>query len=366
MNICYIISDINKAVFFEHTALLLRKHGIETDFILINSKQTSLDDFLINNGFRVNYLNVKSIKNSFKAILQCKKYLKNMDIVHCHLGTANWVGLWAAKLVGIKKRIYTRHTGEPVKYSSKEKIIDKIQNSLATDIVAISENVREILLKQHVNPNKISLIHHGFDLNRFLNPNQEEVTRIKHQYNPNQQYPVIGVIARWMEGKGIQYIISAYKKILKDYPNAKLCLFNASENGDYSKELNQLLSELPKSSFEIIEFEENVYDLYQLFDIYIHVPINASYEAFGQTYVEALAAGIPSIFTLSGIAREFINEKNAIIVAFKDENHIFEGIEKILNNEYFKSQLIQQGKKDVFKLFGLNTYIQNLIKLYRK
>ncbi len=44
----------------------------------------------------------------------------------------------------------------------------------------------------------------------------------------------------------------------------------------------------------------------------MHVTIGKHYEAFGQIYVEALAAGIPSVFTLTGIAPEIIeHEHNA-------------------------------------------------------
>ena len=133
----YIISDTKKAVFFEHTSLLLRDKGIETDFILINCRNTSLSAFLEEHGFRVEHLDVKRVLFSFSAIFKCRAILKRnrTKIVHCHLGTANWVGLWAAKLAGIKQRVFTRHAGEPLNIGLKERSIDRIQNRLATDIV---------------------------------------------------------------------------------------------------------------------------------------------------------------------------------------------------------------------------------------
>lgn len=364
--ITYIISDIKKSVFFEHTALLLRNNGIEINFILINSQNTTFESFLKSNNFQIEHIQVSSISKSFKEVIRCRKILKKFKTttIHCHLGTANWVGLWAGKLAGIKKRIFTRHAGEPLFYSKKEKIIDKIQNFLASDIVSISQNISEILTEQGVSEKKIHLIHHGFDLDRFSVPNTDEVIRIKKRYNPQGNFPLVGVIARWMEWKGIQFTVLAFQKLLIDYPNAKLCLFNCSETADYSKGINKLLESLPQNSYKKIEFEENVYDLYQLFDVYVHVPINPSAEAFGQTYVEALASGIPSIFTLSGIAREFVTEKNAIIVPFKNEISIFEAIKEILNDQPDTEKKIKQGKSDVFEKFGLDTYIKKLIILY--
>lgn len=364
--LAYIISDIHKAVFFEHTAIELRKRNIEMLVILINAKNSSLDSFLKQNLFQIEYLEVKSIKSSFFATLKCQNILKKyqISIVHCHFGNANWIGLWAAKLAFIKKRIYTKHEGQMLRYGKKLKTIDKIQNYLATDIVAITKNTENLLIKQGVNSKKIKLIHHGFLLERFQYPNLEEVERIKKQYNPNKQYPIIGVVARWMEWKGIHYIIEAFKNILIKYPNSKLMLFNYSENADYSSQLNLMLKEIPDKNFEKVVFEENVYDLFHLFDVYVHVPVDEECEAFGQTYIEALASGIPSVFSLSGIAREFINEDYAEVVPFRDASAIQKSLENILENPtYFKS-VKKIGLKFDQDSFKLENYITNIETLY--
>lgn len=367
MKICYIISDINKAVYFEQTAFQLRAKRIDSSYILINSSNGALHQFLIENDFVVHTLETDSLLKSRKAIRKCKQLLKEMSVthVHCHLAQANWIGLWGAKLSGIKNRIYTRHSGEPLNLNWKERIIDKIQNRLATKIVSISQNIDDLLKKQGVPDTKRVLIHHGFDLSRFSNQNSEDLTRLKQQYNPSNQIPVFGVIARWMKWKGIQYIIHAFEKLLKDYPNAQLYLFGASDNADYSFEISELLKQLPEQNIRIVSFENNVYDLYQLFDIYVHVPITPSCEAFGQTYVEALAAGVPSIFTLSGVAREFIvPEENALVVPFKDSQAIYDSMIRLLNDPLLCKKIASNGLKSVQGLFSFEDYILKLQELY--
>ncbi|MCS6821488.1 MAG: glycosyltransferase family 4 protein, partial [Microscillaceae bacterium] len=130
-------------------------------------------------------------------------------------------------------------------------------------------------------------------------------------------------------------------------------------------EIQQLLQQLPTESYVEIPFEADLANLYQLFDIFLHTPINATLEAFGQTYVEALAAGIPSIFTLSGVAPEFIvHEQNALVVEYQSSQAIYEAIEKLLQNELLRKKIVKQGQKDVQNLFPLHTMIQKLEKLY--
>jgi glycosyltransferase involved in cell wall biosynthesis len=364
--VVYIISDIDKAVFFEHTAIGLRNAGIDISFILINSSNSSLASFLTQNSFRVYFLSVSKLLFSWRQILQCRNILKieKPDAVHCHLSAANFVGLLGSFLAGAPKRIYTRHAGLPLKFTYKERIIDEIQNRLATTIVAITQNTKDILLAQGVRDNKICIVHHGFDIERMINSDPVEVDRIRQQYNPDGKYPIVGIIARWMKWKGIQYIIPAFAHLLKDYPNAKLCLFNASDNCDYSTEIHDMLTSLPVGSYQIVSFEKNIYDLYHLFDIYVHVPVNPYCEAFGQTYVEALAAGVPSIFTLSGVAREFISDDNAYIVDFENSLAVFEKMKDILNKRKDPEILLENGRKIVLENFSLKVYINKLLSIY--
>jgi glycosyltransferase involved in cell wall biosynthesis len=362
MNITYIISDINKAVFFEHTALRFRERGVEISWILINSEGNDFDFFLKKHSFKIAYLNASSPLKAFPTILSCVKILKNWNthIIHCHLGLANWIGLWAGLFAGVKKRIFTRHSGKLLYWNYKEAFIDQVQNRLATDIVAISKNIEELLFGQGAASKKIHIIHHGFDLERMKNHDLTEVARIKQTYNSDNQFPIIGIVARWLELKGIQYIIPAFKRLLEDYPHAKLCLFNASEKAEYAHALLPMLQELPEGSIEYVGFESNVYDLYSLFDIYIHTPVDPYCEAFGQTYVEALAAGVPSIFTLSGVAREFVAEEPlATIVPFRDSEAIYSAMLHILNTPHN-----DKSHSSFFQHFELENYIAKLELLY--
>ncbi|MCC7051502.1 MAG: glycosyltransferase family 4 protein [Bacteroidia bacterium] len=365
--ITYIISDIDKALAFEWIAQHLNKDKFNLSFILINCRNSQLYNFLLQNNFQVYLINCPTKKQLPFTILQCYRILKKNkpDKIHCHLLTANLVGLTAAKLAGIKHRIYTRHHSDYHHiYFPKTVKWDKYCNKLATKVISISDNVTNILIeKENVPKDKIVKIWHGFDIDSFVNFNKEKVEGLKQKYNSQQKHPVIGVISRFTHWKGVQYIIPAYQELLKKYPNALLLLFNAK--GDYETEINKLLRELPEQSYQKIKFENEITNLYQTFDVFVHVPISNSVEAFGQTYIETMLAGVPLIATKSGIGNEIMQNKfNCIEVSYQSSEAIYTAMLFCLENREAVSTMTKNAKKSVIEKFSLHAMIQDLEKLY--
>ncbi|MCE3278819.1 MAG: glycosyltransferase family 4 protein [Bacteroidetes bacterium] len=365
--VTYIISSINKALSFEWIVEHLDNKSFSLHFILLNKGNTELEKFLTEKKIAVDRIEYRGKKDMPLAIIKTIQILKKRKtkIVHTHLFDANIVGLLSAWICRVPKRIYTRHHSNYHHiYFPKAVKYDKLSNFLSTDIVAISQVVKKVLVTdEKVSPDKIHLIHHGFLLDKFYIVNKNEIQELKKKYNPDSCHPVIGVISRYIELKGIQYIIQAFKELLTLHPNARLILANAG--GSYQNEIKKLLSEIPSKNVCEIVFEPNIYALYHLFDIYVHAPVGSDLEAFGQTYIEALAAGIPSIFTLSGIANEFIiNNQNAVVVPYKNSQEIFKAIEFLLNNPEAAAKISVRGKNDVKETFELKKMILSLEKLY--
>lgn len=363
--VTYILSSTDKAIAFEWIAKNLNKEKIELSFILLNKSEPYLHNWLQEEGIASYYIKHLGKKSYPKSILKVIKILKNIqpNTVHTHLFDANLIGLFSAKLLRIKNRIYTRHHSTyHHEYFPKAVKYDLWSNRMATKIIAISKNVEKVLIQtEKVNPIKVKLIHHGFDLEQFKNVSKSEIDALKLKYKINSS-PIIGVVARYTKLKGIQYIIPAFKNILLKHPDAILVLANA--NGADKKMIQSLLHEVSKESYREIVFEQNLFALYKLFDIYVHTPTDSQIEAFGQTYVEALASGIPSIFTMSGVAKEFVkNRENALVVPFQSSTEIENSIFQLLDNKNLSQKLIENGMKSI-ETFNLTLYIQKLEKLY--
>lgn len=367
INITYIISNINKAIAFEWIVEEFDKSKFDLSFILLNNDNSYLEDYLIRYKVKVYRVNYASKKDIPGAIYKISKFLitNKIDVVHTHLFDASFCGLIAAKMCGVKKRIYTRHySSYHHEYFPNTVKWDKVNNWLATHIIAISNTVREVLISRESVPSeKIDIIYHGFKLNDFVRIKDEKLNKLLNEYNPFRKKPVIGVISRFTELKGIQFIIPSFKMLLENYPDALLLLFNAT--GDYQKNINKLLEELPESSYCKVVFENDITSIYHLFDVFVHVPINKTIEAFGQIYVECMASGIPIVATKSGIGNEIlINKENSIIVPYNDSRAIYEGIKLLLEDKFLKEHITTNALNTVREKFQLKNMIEKLERLY--
>ena len=364
--IIHVISQVNKSHVFEWMAVELSKNH-NVCFVLLNESTSPLENSLLSHGIEVKRFRYRGKKDFISAFLKTLFFFwrRQPTIVHAHLLDGQLIGLTAAWLAAVGVRIYTRHTSNfHQMYHSKGVWMDHWCNRLATKIVSVSQATDVTLIQEeHVLPAKVVTIPHGFDLSYFNAPSMERINLVRKTWNIQTSAPVVGVISRHIEWKGIQFIIPAFKKFLKDFPGAQLVLANA--RGPYHEQLKNHLQSIPPDRFIMIPFEADVVALYHTFDLYVHTPVDAICEAFGQTYIEVLATGVPSIFTLSGIAAEFVeHEKNAWVVPFKDAEAISKGLERLWIDKGFRTRLVEEGKRSVAERFQLKPVLAQLEMLY--
>lgn len=367
VKVSYIISDIDKALAFEWIAEYLDKSSFQLSFILILQKPAALESFLNSRNIAYHSFYYQAKKDFPRIFWQVFKLLKihKPDVVHCHLLYGSVIGLTAAWLAGINKRIYTRHHSDyHQRYFPKGIKWDKWCNALASHIVAPSKTVEEVLTQMEGVPaNKVQVVHHGFDMSYFRDVAAERVASLSDKYQIGRQAPVVGVISRFTELKGIQYIIPAFGKFLSVYPDAVLLLFNAT--GDYSKPIKAQLALIPERNYRLIPFEADLAAAYKLFNLFIQVSIDRTIESFGQTYVEALAAGVPAVFTLSGIAGDFIvDRENALVVPFLNSDAIYAALIELMADTSLKEKITANGRTIVQEKFNLGVMVKKLEELY--
>jgi glycosyltransferase involved in cell wall biosynthesis len=347
----------------------LDRERFDVSFLLVSiaDSRPYLEDFLTRQGIPFTTLECKLRPWSIATtVWRIRRYCRRqrIDIVHTHIFFASLVGLLGAWLAGVPVRINTRHHAV-MNHGSSFFWLDRFCNLLSTRVIATSEMLRQVLVgPERVAPRKVSLVHLGIDLETFERPAAAEVAVIAERYNPRRAAPVIGVIARHIELKGIQFVIPAFCRLLADFPDAYLILAHAS--GPYTSTLQQQLATISDNRYTMIRFEPDAAALYKTFDLCVHVPIGPQEESFGLVYVEALAAGVPSIFTLSGVAPEFlVHRRNAWLVEYRDSDQIYHGMKALLGDDALRASLVDEGRRSVAAAFSAQRMVRDIEELYR-
>ena len=369
IEILYIISDVDFAPSFELIAKNSREWPkIRISFCFLSASLPALATNLLQEEFPVYQIKLGKKTDwpvAFALLLRLLKKRKP-SAIHCHLRDATIIGLTAGYACSIPTRIYTRHHSSlHHRYHPKGIIIDRICNALATKIVSISPIVKKILIRWEGTPEKkIVDIPHGFPIELFSNVADTRPTSFKERHNIPPSATIVGVVSRFVQWKGVDDIIEGFRLTMESRPNLHLVILNAS--GPYQKIWDDLKNKIPPTHFTTIKFEEDMPAAFRAMSYFVHTPIDSSSEAFGQVYIEALAAGVPSVFTMSGIAHAFIeHNKNALVVPFRSPTEISRALIQLIDDPNLASRLSRTGLLDVraFRIEEMFTRLRSLYSL---
>jgi glycosyltransferase involved in cell wall biosynthesis len=334
----------------------LCRERFEPSFVLISIPDTEpyLASFLAARGIPFVSLHCKLraadlARTLWKIFRYCRR--ERPDVVHTHILFASLLGLVGAALARVPVRIVTRHhvkLDHVVPGHGKALVwLDRLSNLLASRVIATCSMLRQVLVESEKIPaGKVRLVHLGIDLEKFRRPKAAEVAALARRYNPRGAAPVIGVVARHFEFKGIQYVIPAFRRLLELYPTAYLLM--AGAYGPYHEALRRQLAPIAPERYVLVTFEPNPFALYHLCDLVVHAPIGPHEESFGLVYLEALAAGVPSIFSLAGVAPELLEHgRNAWIVEPRNSEQIYQGMVALLRDAALRRRLVRAGLRSL-------------------
>jgi len=196
----------------------------------------------------------------------------------------------------------------------------------ARKIIAVSENTKKDLVELYNgNPEKIAVIHHGFD-NILL----------KENHKSKNQSPYILYIGRLETKKNIQGLIKAFNLLKEKYqvPH-KLVLVGSKEGQEQSSN-----SQIIRTGYVS---EQEKWSLLKNADLFI---LPSFYEGFGMPILEAQAAGCP-VITSNISSMPEVAGQGAILIEPKNIEQIAQIMYKVIKDSKFKNDLIAKGYQNI-------------------
>ncbi|MCX7589810.1 MAG: glycosyltransferase [Patescibacteria group bacterium] len=171
--------------------------------------------------------------------------------------------------------------------------------------------------------------------------------------------------------KRIELLIEVFYELSKKYKDLYLAILGAADI-DYFEKLKQKIKNFDLENKIILSGETIGGDLkiaiYQNAFCFVLPSIS---ENFGYVVVEALASNVPVIISNGVGLKELINKYSAGLIFngenFNDlKNNLIEKIDLILNNQNFKKELIENGKKLLLNEFDNYVLAKKMLEFYNK
>ena len=275
-------------------------------------------------------------------VVSIKKQLQKDQIDICH-GLSNELPIGIKKLKNIKS-IVTIHDLIFLRYPEFYKRIDrkiyafkfKKACRVADSIIAVSEcTKRDIVDFFGIAPEKITVIYQGCDKSFQQLASNEVKDKARELYQLPEKYLLyVGSIE---SRKNLKLIVEALTKTQCDLP-----LIAIGKHTPYADEVQQYINE--QGLNERVKMLHNVDftyfpAIYQMASIFIYPSF---FEGFGIPILEALYSRVP-VIGATGSCLEEAGGPNSIYVNPTDANEMATAIDRIMQDEKLRQQMIDNG-----------------------
>jgi glycosyltransferase involved in cell wall biosynthesis len=306
-------------------------------------------------------LEIVSMRSRFdtKAIRRLRESYRQIkpDIIHIHGTRGGVLGRLAA--IGINKPvIYTEHL-----WTSDYRLSNFFMNFLhysanwfldlfTTLNIAVSGAVKDFMVSRHITyEEKIKVIYNG-------------ILPAKHEakiFRTDQEF-LLATVATLNEHKGIQYLIRALNKVVKEYPGVQLEIIG---DGEYKRTLVNLVKKLKlKNYVKFVGFVPNIEKYLSRFDLYIQPSLS---ESFGLAILQAMSVGLPVVATATGGIPEVVTQdKSGLLVAPANPEALSQAILDLLRDPERARKMGAMARRDAKLRFNLKDMIIALETTYEE
>jgi glycosyltransferase involved in cell wall biosynthesis len=169
-------------------------------------------------------------------------------------------------------------------------------------------------------------------------------------------------VGRFVPGKGVNILIDAFSRVIKNFPNTRLTLVG---DGPTQKSIDLQIENLGiKKNIEIFNYWDNAKlpELYNHSDIFI---LPSLMEGVPRVILEAMACGIPVITTELPQLIDIVNGAG-LTVPQNNAEKLSCAITQLLNNPEMASRFGIVGRAKIIQQFSWQDTVEKISNVYQE
>lgn len=302
---------------------------------------------------------------SLHYLRELRKLVKRHSITTAHIIFFDYFSAlpWIARLAGIPNIIYEMQNSGVFQATSWRKSLLRLRTKLMTwpaaRVIAISQFVKEQLVRAGLVADKIVVRYLGVDTERFA-PDASAREHWAKEFNIGADEIVLSTVSYLRPFKNPQVLVQTCRELANR--KVPVRLFVAGD-GEMLSALKQLSSQLEVA--DRIHWLGNVLDprsLLQASDIFVLASVG---EAFGLVLAEAMACGVPIVGSHSGSLPEVVADgRTGLLATPLDAKAFADAIEKLAKDADLRRQMGSQALDRVRKQFTVTKAVDETVRIY--
>lgn len=320
---------------------------------------------------RFSIINISFLEYPFAPSMINGIRKENFDIIHVH-GWRNFASDAGFLIAKLQKRPVILHGHGSFlgyqrmlkrKYWKSYELYDFLTFKTVAkkaDIVIVSSRQEfEEAVKFGIDKSKIRIIPVGIEFNEY--------TKIKKE-GDTIRILFVGRIAR---NRNVEQILYSFKEVIHDHKDVELYIVGGEERRSYTekkgylselKTLSKKLEIHKKVVFTGPLYGDDLKKVYASSDLFMYTSL---YENFGQTILEAAAAGLPIISTPVGVANAIvINDKTGYLIEFNNADELASKLNKLLDDTEKRIKMRENIRTIVKKEYSWDRIIEAYMQMY--
>ena len=298
-------------------------------------------------------------------IFQILKLIRtyDIDIVHSWLVLGALFGSIAAKLAGTPS--ICSGIRDAKDQNNRQKLYKHIEARLA-DFFVSNSKIGLTNRFGKMQP-KFRIIYNGITPIEAYSQNNKRNRVFKHDgIDPNQYYPLIGMVASFTDHKDHISVLKSIPNLLDRFPNILFIFVGDGPNKDSVIQTAVDMGVIKHTLFA--GFCSDVYTWFRIMDLSILISNTKKHlEGISNSLLESMSSGVPVIATAGGGTEELIqNKHNGLLIPPSDPDSLAKAIELLIANRNYRLQLASNAKSDSNNKFSMEKYIHSYLNLYHE
>ena len=284
-----------------------------------------------------------------------------IDVVHAYNFYGNVFAVPPARLVAPVVIASVRDRAPYL--TPMQKRVQRWACQFADCILVNAGAVREWLIGEGYSESKIAVIRNGVDLTRFSSP--ADPTRIRRELALPVDAPLVVVVSRLTQQKGLEQLLAATALLRERHPDARVLIVGETAPHDtaYLGEL-QRLAERHRVTDRVVftGLRSDIPALLAAADVAVMPSLN---EALSNVLLESMAAGAPTVATLVGGTPEaLVDGTTGLLIPPGEPRAIADAVSRLLADRVLADRLGRDARDFIREHFSVERMVSATETLY--